>query len=346
MSREVQLCQSCELDYFYVIARYHGVAFPGHEKFALQFFREHGVLPLSVECPNCKKDLVYREDRHQWYCNTSVRVPRVKKRRRCGYVVSDFKGSFLDGTHLPAWKLLLFANHFVRKIWNHQTVLNSLELSPNTSVDWRSFCSEITEYAFDNQQPIGGPGVIVEIDESHFGKRKYDRGRPLSDIWVFGGIERESKASFIIPLVDPLPRERTAANLLPLITKYIKAESVIISDKWRAYNKLAELGYVHKTINHSDNFVDPDDPTVHTQNIERLWRDVKEWMKRPGNRSVYFRQYLSRYLFIRKYPKDQVLHYFFKTASLLDPPQGERQRPQRPHEQEEEEEEHVEEEQL
>lgn len=152
MSREVQLCQSCELDYFYVIARYHGVAFPGHEKFALQFFREHGVLPLSVECPNCKKD--------------------------------------------------------------------------------------------------------------------------------------------------------------------------------------------------QHNFVDPDDPTVHTQNIERLWRDVKEWMKRPGNRSVYFRQYLSRYLFIRKYPKDQVLHYFFKTASLLYPPQGERQRPQRPHEQEEEEEEHVEEEQL
>ena len=211
-----------------------------------------------------------------------------------------------------------------------------MQLSTHTSVDWRSFCSEITEYAFDNQEAISGPGVIVEIDESHFGKRKFNRGRPLSDIWVFGGIERDSKRSFIVPLVEPLPRERTASNLLPLIEKYIKPQSIIISDKWRAYTKLKEQGYVHKVVNHSENFVDPDDPTIHTQNIERLWRDIKEWMKRPGNRSGYFRQYISRYIFIKKYPEDQLLHHFFITASLLYPPQGDRQRPERPQVEEEE----------
>ena len=154
-------------------------------------------------------------------------------------------------------------------------------------------------------------GVIVEIDETHFGKGKFDRGRPLSDIWVFGGIERASKKSFLVPLVEPLPRQRTADNLLPLINKYIKPQSVIISDKWRAYNKLGELGYIHKCVNHSDNFVDPEDPTIHTQNIERLWRDIKEWIKRPGNRSIYFKQYISRYLFLHKYPEDKLLHHFF-----------------------------------
>ena len=91
MARLLQLCHSYELDYFYVIARYHGTAFPGHDKFALDFFREHKVLPISVTCPNCNSDLVYRADRNQWYCNSSVRVPKTKRRRRCGYVVSDFK---------------------------------------------------------------------------------------------------------------------------------------------------------------------------------------------------------------------------------------------------------------
>ena len=131
MARELQVCESCELNYMFVIGKYHGGIFPGHDKFAIQFFREHGVLPLSVQCPKCNKSLLYREDRHKWYCTSTVPIPKTKKRRRCGYEVSDFKGSFLDGTHLPPWKILLFVNHWVRKIWDHHTIIDSLEISPN-----------------------------------------------------------------------------------------------------------------------------------------------------------------------------------------------------------------------
>ena len=52
-------------------------------------------------------------------------------------------------------------NHWVSKLWDHHTVIDSLEISPNTSVDWRSFCSEIAEYCFENQEQIGGDGIIV-----------------------------------------------------------------------------------------------------------------------------------------------------------------------------------------
>lgn len=37
---------------------------------------------------------------------------------------------------------------------------------------------------------IGGPGVIVEVDESKFGKRKYNKGHKVPGVWVFGGVER------------------------------------------------------------------------------------------------------------------------------------------------------------
>ena len=40
-------------------------------------------------------------------------------------------------------------------------------------VDWASFCREIAiDQVIFNPEKIGGPGIIVEIDESKFGKRE------------------------------------------------------------------------------------------------------------------------------------------------------------------------------
>ena len=69
-------------------------------------------------------------------------------------------------------------------------MLSCLNISSKTSVDWRSFCSEVCSDWFLNQEQIGGEGVEVEIDETQFVRRKYERVRLLKDIWLFGGIER------------------------------------------------------------------------------------------------------------------------------------------------------------
>ena len=53
-------------------------------------------------------------------------------------------------------------------------------LSSCTSVDWRSFCSEVTDYWIENQSAISGPGIIVEIDEIFIIRRNYERGRVLA----------------------------------------------------------------------------------------------------------------------------------------------------------------------
>ena len=45
---------------------------------------------------------------------------------------------------------------------------------------------------------IGGPGKIVEIDESLFGRRKYNRGKRVKGKWILGGTERGSKECFLV----------------------------------------------------------------------------------------------------------------------------------------------------
>src|SRR5215468_10364451 len=67
----------------------------------------------------------------------------------------------------------------------------------------------VSSHLEDAQEQIGGPGVIVEVDESKFGKRKYHRGHPVDGAWVFGGIERtEAKRRFAVVVPD-----RTAETL-------------------------------------------------------------------------------------------------------------------------------------
>ena len=267
------LCCGCPA----VIGRIFQTCFENNEA-STAFLRAHGVLPSTEQCPRCGKDCIYRKDKHLWRCNGSTVIPKTKKRRRCNYTISDYHGSFLERVKLQPWQIVIFVYYWVQKTFKHSIVLRNVQISLETSVDWRSFCSEVCEHWFNNQEAIGGDSVVVEIDETLVVRKKYNKGRDLIQTWLFGGIERTSKKSFVVPLLDPLSNEiqkRNKATLVPLIKKYIKPGSIIISDCWSAYVSLTEEGYTHYSVNHSEHFVDPHHPEVHTQNIERYWRDIR-----------------------------------------------------------------------
>ena len=146
------------------------------------------------------------------------------------------------------------------------------------------------------QQKIGGPGKIIEIDESKFGKRKFHKGRRVDGVWVFGGIERETKNCFFQCVPD-----RTANTLIAIIKEHVLPGTTIYSDCWKAYSSLNKEGFSHLTVNHSINFVDPETGT-HTNTIESTWRALKKSLPKHGTTKglydTYFAQYCVRKQFL------------------------------------------------
>ena len=145
----------------------------------------------------------------------------------------------------------------------------------------------------EGQQPIGGVGYNVEIDESLISKRKSNVGRLLPEVWVFGGVCRETHERFVLQVP-----KRDAVTLIPIIQQMILPGSTIHSDGWAAYSGISQLpeNYTHRVVNHSNNFVDPL-TGCHTQTIERMWREVKRIRRRyEGIQRIDIDDHLAEYL--------------------------------------------------
>ena len=138
---------------------------------------------------------------------------------------------------------------------------------------------------------IGGPGKIVEVDESLVGNRKYNHGRRVKGKWILGGVERGSNQCFLVECDN---NHRDHHVLTPLIKQRVRPGTLIITDGWRAYLNLT----------HSQNFVNPR-TGAHTNTTEGCWFHVKRHLNRgvgwhfnllhsynydPSSRSVSRRQ--------------------------------------------------------
>ena len=119
-----------------------------------------------------------------------------------------------------------------------------LEISDHTVVDWNNYLREVCLSALLRRpsQKIGGEGLIVEVDESLFTRRKNNAGRILPQQWIFGGICRETKQSFV-----QLVPDRTMKTITEAINNNIEEGSVLYSDSWRSYctTGLEEAGFKH-----------------------------------------------------------------------------------------------------
>ena len=129
----------------------------------------------------------------------------------------------------------------------------------------------ILDHYIHNNEPVGGPGVVVQVDETLVFKRKYNRGRVRTQIWLVGGWCPEQNRGFMMMRVE----RRNWQEILEALRTWCLPGTIFHTDMWRAYPRAIHNleDSQHFTVNHSEEFVAPDG--THTQGIENLWGGFK-----------------------------------------------------------------------
>lgn len=301
-------CEDCDfglLDFFH--------KYTGKTRDLFDVCVRHKLVLNEKNCSVCGRPATLDFNQKLWRCQR-MQSRSKKKKEKCNFSDSVFKNTFFENAHLDIETILVFVNAYLRECFSYVFVRSELGLGTHSICDWASFCREVlVEWCLKREGKIGGEGTIVEIDESKFGKRKYNVGRIIDGQWVFGGVCRETRQCFMIPV-----EKRDTNTLLNIIKEKIEPGTTIISDCWKAYQCLQDEGFQHLTVNHSVNFVDPTDPATHTNTIERMWREVKAKVPLYGRKKKHFVGYLARSMFIMAYKDpNKRLHAFLQEAAAL-----------------------------
>ena len=251
----------------------------------------------ELRCFLCDTQLTFAQD----ISRKTGYIYRCNNRHCRKFKLVETFGSWFDSSKLEVGKILLLTYLWASGNVESSFIKDNLGLSGQTVVDWSNYCREVcVDLLGDNSySQIGGEGVQVEIDESHFGKRKFHKGKRVEGVWVFGGVERGKCENSFFEVVE----NRSEDTLVRLIVKYIRKGSIILSDCWKGYNtdRLVELGYTHGTVNHSKHFKDPVSG-VHTNTIESTWHHLKHFKHHRLSKELragYFAEFIFRRKFFR-----------------------------------------------
>jgi len=147
-------------------------------------------------------------------------------------------------------------------------------------------------YKYQLEQFASKVRGTIEVDESYFGRSRIrgsigpkKKGRATHKQPVFGIFERGGRVyTEIVPDV-------TKHTLIGIIRGRISLESIIHSDKWRAYDGLVDVGYEkHFRVNHSKEYANR---KCHINGIESFWSFTKRRLQKFNGVKVNFELHLK-----------------------------------------------------
>ena len=260
----------------------------------ITWLQSKGLLPRKKTCPACNHPMTMQArsditDKFRWRCPDST----------CKKSVSLRSGTFFDQSRLQLRQWIVLMYWWARQ-YPVSDAAEEAEVDEKTAIQIYQYCRDICSWRLlnhDSPLMLGGPGVVVQIDESLFRhKPKNHRGRATTnEVWVFGMCDTSSSPALGIMCIVP---DRTSQTLLPIICRHLRSGSIVYSDQWAAYNNVQQLQPVtqHRSVNHSLHFVDPV-TGVHTKNVESYWNRVKGKFKRmKGVHESMLNSYLDEFM--------------------------------------------------
>lgn len=259
-------------------------------------------------CPRCQNRKLY-----------SVR----RGKKRCKNCLYEWKPK-IAGLRLTraVWKKILFwfvLGHSLRTI-SQQTKIGHYSVEKAVNIARKAMMKDV-------------PGVFsgtVEVDETYLGGQKKNktkkqllkeiligeeskRGYGTTKQPVFGILTRRGKV--FARLVD----DTEAGDLLPIITKRVRAGSRVCSDTWRAYTGLAAKSYVHRTVEHGEK--EYARGKNHINGLEGFWGYLKRKLAAKGGVKrkylpLFLGEYVWRYNYRELETKKQMIRLLKKVINF------------------------------
>jgi transposase-like protein len=243
------------------------------------------------ESPYCAGAKVYKYANGRYKCAETKRYFNVRT------------GTMFDNTKIPlqTWFYAIWI------VCGHKKGISSMQLSRDIDVTQKTAWFMLQRiracFGIENYNELEG---VVEADESFYGGKNKNRhankkfekaqGRSFKDkVPILGMIQRGGKMTAVV-VKDTQKEALTAA-----VTKYVKQDTVLITDDWGGYNGIKDH-CEHRVIKDvSKGYRNDYDPETHTNNIEGSWKIMKNSMRDMYNHvsrkhiQFYIDEFVFRY---------------------------------------------------
>lgn len=230
-------------------------------------------------CPKCERSA-------KWYRLASEQAFSCQW---CGHHIHPMVGSIFEKSRTPLQ--LWFYAIFLFTTSKHGVSGKELErqLGVTYKTAWRMAALIRQHMAdIDGEAPLGGPGKIVEVDETYVGGKAEGMDWRNQKTVVFGMIERGGDA-----MLKVVPNQRRT-TLVPKIRDNVLPGSEVHTDELQAYKKSLPMDqYTHKTVNHGAGEYAKEDGTS-TNQIESFFNHLKKSI--AGTHTSVSPKYLERYV--------------------------------------------------
>ena len=198
----------------------------------------------------------------------------------------------------------------------HRMAVLSTRLNAKTVSTWYAAFRELVSCSKESwMEPIGGPGEIVEVDETLLGHRKNNRGHFVEGAWTVVGIERGGQRRAFAVVVE----RRDAETIHSVINSNVCAGTTVYTDEWKSYIGIeVSCGVSHSTVKHKAHFKNPM-TGVCTNTVEGLNGALKRSIPAQFRNNRYAPSFVDQFIWKRKF-KDCLCKAFIEmlTNSKLD----------------------------